>query len=501
MMQYKRPDPTGQILIYLALIFVVFLFTYAFINYGYVIGLAITAIPVVFIFLVMGIRQPIWHLFLLVIVNYFLPIYMRRYPDAPVSLIVDSLMALNVFSILLMSTYKKVKWNRLRNGYIFSMLIWAVYCTLEVANPKAASLMASISSTQTYFIYPLVIGFIVPLSCEKLKQVFWLLNVLGLLTIGVAAKAAYQKYVGFTPVEAEWVYGPGRITHVLWSGIRYFSIFTDAGSFGSAMGIALVIFSITSLFVKSHLTRIFYWIVSLFALYGLLISGTRSSLIIPIVGYVAFAFLTKNWKISVFTAIGVVFMFFFLNFSNIGQGNSVIRRARSVFDTNDPSFLARRSNQRLIGAYMYNKPFGVGLGHGGGKAKAYAPDAYLSQIPTDSWFVMMWTETGVVGLVIRLMLYLYCVGYGVWLVLFKLKDRLISGLTASITVALLGTFVNLYANEILQFPNIVVFYILFALIYLMPYFDKEIQDQAAAANVNRSNVVPNTSINTNLIRQ
>ncbi len=481
MADFSRPRNYGAVLISLVLIFGVFVFTYAFINYGYVVGLAVTAVPLVVIVLILGIREPVWHFLLLIVVNYILPIYMRRYPEAPIGLANDVLMALNVFAILLTGTYKHIQWKRILNGFMLTMVIWTCYCILELANPRMVSFSAGLSSTRTYFVYPLVIGFIVSLSFEKFKHLFWFFNVLGALTIASAIKAMVQKYIGFTPIEEEWVYGPGRVTHVLWSGIRYFSIFTDAGSFGSAMGIALVIFSITSLYVKNNGLRVYYWIVSLFALYGMLISGTRSSLIIPIVAYVAFAFLTKNVKVSVITAIGATAILLFLTTSNMGNGNSVIRRARSVFNTKDPSFQARQSNQRLIRAYMANKPFGVGMGHGGGKAKAYAPDAYLSQIPTDSWFVMMWTETGIIGLILRLLLYLYVIGYGAWIVLFKLKDKRVRGITAAITVALLGTFVNLYANEILQFPNITVFYALHAIIFLAPYFDEELTKEASDA--------------------
>ena len=65
--------------------------------------------------------------------------------------------------------------------------------------------------------------------------------------------------------------------------------------------------------------------------------------------------------------------------------------------------------------------------------------------------------------------------------MFKLKDKRVRGITAAITVALLGTFVNLYANEILQFPNITVFYALHAIIFLAPYFDEELTKEASDA--------------------
>lgn len=471
-----RSKIEGTILTFLLLILGLAVVTYAFVKYGYLVGSVIAVLPLLAAFIVIGIKRPVWVFIFLLVVNYFIPVFMRRLPDAPLSLVLDSIMLFNVVAVLIMSYHKKVEWKRAINGFTITIMIWMLYCMMELFNPQSVSFIAGLSATRTYFIYPLVIAIIVALSCENYKDLFLIFNVWAVLTIISAIKAMIQKYIGFTPVEAEWVYTVGKTTHIIWSGIRYFSIFTDAASFGSAMSLALVVFSISAIYVKSKFQKIFFIITAFFALYGMLISGTRSSLVIPLVGYTAFTVLTKNAKLAVVTVLGVLFLIVFLKFSNIGQGNSVIRRARSVFDTNDPSNLARRSNQKLIGAYMADKPFGVGMGLGGGKAKVYAPYAYASQIPTDSWFVMMWVEVGIIGLILRLLFYLYVVGYGAYIVLFKLQNKELRCITASLTVGLLGLFVNLYANEVLQFPNITTFYMIQALIFLAPFFDKEITE-------------------------
>ncbi|MDD3201784.1 MAG: hypothetical protein PHP76_07305, partial [Bacteroidales bacterium] len=120
MADFSRPRNYGAVLISLVLIFGVFVFTYAFINYGYVVGLAVTAVPLVVIVLILGIREPVWHFLLLIVVNYILPIYMRRYPEAPIGLANDVLMALNVFAILLTGTYKHIQWKRILNGFMLT---------------------------------------------------------------------------------------------------------------------------------------------------------------------------------------------------------------------------------------------------------------------------------------------------------------------------------------------------------------------------------------------
>jgi len=50
-------------------------------------------------------------------------------------------------------------------------------------------------------------------------------------------------------------------------------------------------------------------------------------------------------------------------------------------------------------AFMADKYFGVGIGTA--KAQEYST-AEISKIPTDSWLVMKWVETGIIGLIIYL---------------------------------------------------------------------------------------------------
>lgn len=109
--------------------------------------------------------------------------------------------------------------------------------------------------------------------------------------------------------------------------------------------------------------------------------------------------------------------------TDIGQGNQQIRRMRSAFNTEDASFQVRMVNQAKMRTYMSDKPFGVGLGLGGGKAKRFAPDAYMSQIPTDSWFVMIWVETGIIGLLLHLTILIFTIIYGTYISLFQLKIK------------------------------------------------------------------------------
>ena len=106
-------------------------------------------------------------------------------------------------------------------------------------------------------------------------------NVVGITLLAVA-KGYMQKNQGFDSAELAWVMTRGYNTHILKTGIRYFSFFTDAANYGCGMGLSLVVFFLSSFYTKNKYLKIFYLIVAAGAGYGLLISGTRASMAVPI---------------------------------------------------------------------------------------------------------------------------------------------------------------------------------------------------------------------------
>lgn len=122
------------------------------------------------------------------------------------------------------------------------------------------------------------------------------------------------------------------------------------------------------------------------------------------------------------------FVFVFLNFTTIGEGNAVIRRARSAFNKDDESLQVRLENQERLRKIMKDKPFGYGIGLSGGNAKNFGEQYYeISQIATDSWYVQVWVETGIVGLSFYFMIIGYLLLRGMYIVRYKLKNELVIG--------------------------------------------------------------------------
>jgi hypothetical protein len=53
------------------------------------------------------------------------------------------------------------------------------------------------------------------------------------------------------------------------------------------------------------------------------------------------------------------------------------------------------------------------------KAQKYLPNAFLSNVATDSWYVLIWVEEGIVGLMIHLGILFYVMIKASLIVMFK----------------------------------------------------------------------------------
>ncbi|MGV8090335.1 MAG: O-antigen ligase family protein [Mangrovibacterium sp.] len=228
--------------------------------------------------------------------------------------------------------------------------------------------------------------------------------------------------------------------------------------------------------MENKILKFYFIIVALAAGYGMLISGTRAAIVVPFTGYALFALLSKNTKVIVGGLFLLIVAFTILNFTMIGQGNSYIRRMRTTFHPEkDASFVLRMENQKKMRAYMADKPFGVGLGTA--KAAQYS-SSEVSKIPTDSWLVMIWVETGIVGLVLYLGIIIFILAKGGHIVMFKVKNKELRGIGCAFLAGILGMFVASYANEVIaQFPNGPIIYMAMAFVFMAERFDQEIQNK------------------------
>lgn len=354
--------------------------------------------------------------------------------------------------------------------------IWLLFCIFQVLNPGSSSIFAWLVNVRGIGVYFFLVVFLVSLYLKKFKQMKQILNIWSVLALIAVFKAFLQLTLGFDSFEQIWLAEGGANTHIIHTGIRYFSIFTDAGNFGSGIALSGVAFSILAFNTTSKNLRYYYLFVAIACFYGMIISGTRGSLIIPFSGFFLYAILSKHARTIIVVVIFVVVGFWFLNFTYIGQGNVYVRRMRSAFNPDDASLGVRIENQRILRTYMAGKPLGVGIGMKRGSAVLYTPHPVLSKIPHDSWYVLLWVELGIVGMIFYIFILLYILFYGSYLVMFKLKNKELKGYIAALICALFGVSAAAYSLEIFgQFPNSIIIYTCMTLIFLSPKYDNELE--------------------------
>lgn len=481
-MQTKRKNIvkliTPKIFVYTGFLIFLFLFYKLTLQRGFYYGAIIASLPFLSIGFYLLVKNPLWSFIFLFIVNYFV-MGITRYISFPGGILMDSVIFFCFATILLKTTYQKLEWKRVINPLTMTTFIWVLFCILELLNPKAVPLSDWATKVRSLAFYPFIMALLVPLLLTKYKHLKWLLYIWSVLTLIGAFKGYWQKNHGFDSAELYWLYVCGGArTHLINTGIRFFSFFTDAGNYGSSMGFSMVVFSTAVFFVKNKYLKIYFFIVAFAGGYGMMISGTRGAIAVPFAGYTIFTILSKNWKVCFSTIFFLASAFIFLNFTNYGDSNQQIRRMRTAFDQNDASLNTRIQNQKKLKEYMADIPFGTSIGfYGSGAINKSNPYYEISKIPSDSWYVQVWIQAGVIGLVIYLTLLIIPLVAGGYIILFKIKNKRLRGILSGLLAGVSGMFASAYGNDILgQFPNCFLFYICLALVFMGKYYDKELEE-------------------------
>ena len=136
--------------------------------------------------------------------------------------------------------FQNIEWRRAFNILSIALCIWMGYCILEIINPTS-SLEGWILSRGLIF-NGLIIVIITSLLCTRYSILKAIIFCLSIFTLFAVIKTLMQKFIGFDSFETKWLNAGGATTHIIWSGIRYFSFFTDASNMGANMGAAIMFF-------------------------------------------------------------------------------------------------------------------------------------------------------------------------------------------------------------------------------------------------------------------
>ncbi|MDO9512332.1 MAG: O-antigen ligase family protein [Bacteroidales bacterium] len=394
----------------------------------------------------------------------------------PIGLLMDATLLLTFFALFVQKFSTRVDFKPANKDITWLSIIWLAYLLIQVANPEARSIEAWFASFRPMGLYTLLFVVLTLLfiqTPERLKTIFL---IWGIFSILATIKGIIQLYIGVDPFEKAWLDGGGSLTHILFGKLRIFSFYSDAGQFGANQGYTGVVFSILAFATKNRRQKIFYIIVALLGFYGMLISGTRGAIAVPFAGFALYIVHRKNLAIMMTGFIFALIIFAFFKFTSIGNGVYMINRMRTAFNPEDASLMVRLENQRKLSVYMATRPIGGGLGHGGIKAQKYLPNALLSNIATDSWYVLIWVELGIVGLIMHLFIQFYILIKGSYYLMFQLRDPVLISQASAFTAGMMGIMLASYANAVIgQYPTSPLIYIGMAIILSTPTIDKNIR--------------------------
>lgn len=463
------------------LIISVFIILFVGTRINWIYGIVLGFVPIILFLFLFFISNPYWFYIVIFIFNYYIMGLMRYIPSLKGGIIMDAMLIIIFISLIINGFSRKVPilWNRINTPLTLSALIWLIYCIFEFFNVESVSLEAWFTGVRELALYFLIIVIIVQIICKDYNEMKKIIFIWSILTITALIKVFIQKHYGFDAAEKQWLFVDGGArTHIIFSGIKYFSFFTDAANFGCNMAFSSVTLFISAIGEKKKSIKIYYFIISLLAIYGMLLSGARTSIVIPFIGLAFYVIFSKKIKSIIIFSLILSSMFVFFKFTNIGSGNILIWRMRTAFSpSKDASFIVRKENQAKMRTFMVDKKFGIGIGLGGGKAEKYNPNGDLSQLPTDTWLVMIWVETGIVGLSIYILTLLFIMSYGGYIIFFKLKNKELRHYIIGLYGGIAGMIVASYGNEIFgQFPNGFIIYTGLAFIFISPHFEKELSE-------------------------
>ncbi|ADB39850.1 O-antigen ligase family protein [Spirosoma linguale] len=374
---------------------------------------------------------------------------------APYGLLADGLLLLLLIGVVI--NYKQFDWKNLHNPAFYLILFWTLYTFLQLFNTELPVLGAwffAVRAESLYWFQLTILGLVLIRTKKDIDTIFtiWLI-----WSVVAAIWAFRQRYIGLTAGEQQWLDAGASVTHVLFGQLRCFSFYSDAGQFGAEMAYATLLCIIRVLDERVLRVKLLYLGIGLIVFWGFAVSGTRGALFVILAGLPVYIILRRNFAILI---IGILIggsLFGMLKYTSIGSSLYEIERMRTALDPENDSFQVRLDNQKKLVDYLATRPFGGGIGSSGDWARRFTPNSFLAATPPDSWYVKIWIENGIVGLVIHLGMLLFFLALGIYnttrpeLATYAPDLKL---LLLSLICGYAGILVACYGNPIFgQFPT------------------------------------------------
>lgn len=393
-------------------------------------------------------------------------------PSIPWGLLIDGILLLTVIATIFSASKDDAK--KINHPIFFIMFVWFMYTLIQVVNPEARSKEAWFFAVRGVSLYLIQMIPLILILMDKKEDMDRVMKIWFMWSLISAFYGFKMDILGVTAGERKWLDEGGKITHEIHGRLRIFSFYSDAGQFGAAMAHTTLSAFLMALGPYSKKEKYLYWFITAVCFWGYALSGSRGPLFVIAAGGFLYLFLIGNFRILITGAIIGGILFGLLKFTHIGDGNYQIHRMRTGLDPNDASLQVRIENQKKLAVYLATRPLGGGIGSGGSWGARFSPGSFLSEVALDSWYVKIWVETGIVGLVLHVISLLLILVIAI-IKVFKLRDPDIKQRIIALTCGYFGIVVASYGNQILgQMPTGTIIYFSMVYMFLCTRWDDEI---------------------------
>ncbi|NOY49022.1 MAG: O-antigen ligase family protein [Chlorobi bacterium] len=406
----------------------------------------------------------------------FLAIGLTRYiQGVPLGLSIDGFMVVTILGFFFKYFHVRIDFQQINRDIVYLLFFWFLYILMQLGNPQALSRTAWFYAMRGVALYSMLLIPIALFTFNRIRYMMGFLYLWGVFTILATLVGLKQEYIGLDSAEQYWLDTVGAVTHIILGKLRIFSFFSDAGQFGAAQAAAGVVGLLVASTIKGMRNRIFFLTMGFLGLWGMFLSGTRGAMIVPMIGGVVYIILRKNLRVIIIGGLMMTAVYLFFAYTYIGDSNYQIARMRTAFrPTEDASYQVRLENRAILKEYLSDKPFGGGVGSAGNWGQRFSPQGYLAQIATDSWYVQIWAETGIVGLFIHVFILSYIMIKGFYLILFKVRNPELAGILGAVHAGFAGIVGASYGNGVLgQIPTGPLIYLSWAFVFMSQQFDRE----------------------------
>ena len=443
---------------------------------GILVGAGLIGIPFAGAFLVWVFQSPGVAVVSMLYLSFFAT-GITRYVPAPLGLGIDGLLTLGWVALLL-RRFRYTDWRPMQHDFNLMALLWFGWLVIELFNPEAVSKTAWFYAMRGMGFYTLLTFGLVFMLWREPRHVTRLLHIIFIVSVLGSLWGLRQKIFGVDAAEHRWLYVGGNAeTHVLFGVLRVFSFYSDAGQFGASQAMVCLMAGIMFLGPVSFRQRLYFGGVALMTLIGFGISGTRGALAVPGAGAILYLVLSKNFKLLTLGLVAMGTIYYILRFTFMFQGVEQVRRMRTGLDPDNPSLQVRFRNQVAFRHYLETRPMGGGVGSAGFWGRRFSPGTFLAETATDSWYVKIWAETGIIGLCLHVFTLGYMLGRGCYIV-WHIRDPVLQTQLNALLSGYFGVVVASFGNQVFgQVPTGSIIFLSLPLIALGPELDEKLRSQ------------------------